>query len=120
MSPHRELAHEAWDEYFDWLSKELLNAPVTIEVSSASTPRTIEARRLALQALSYDRRSDVFEVAAARGGPRLPSSLRHLVDHPSHVYVDSDTMLAPMTIAVDGGDGVRTLIRIERDGAFEG
>ena len=82
MSPHRELAQEAWDEYFDSLSKELLNAPVTIEVTSPSRAHGVEARRLALQALSYDRRSDVFEVAAARGGPRLPSSLRHLVDHP--------------------------------------
>jgi Family of unknown function (DUF5335) len=120
MTPHRELAHEAWDEYFTSLSKELLNAPISIEICSPTRPSTIEARRLALQALSYDRRDDVFEVSAARGGPRLPSSLRHLVDHPAHVYVDSDTMLAPMTIAVDGSDGVRTLIRVERDGAFEG
>lgn len=120
MSPHRELAHEAWDEYFSSLSKELLNAPVSIEISSATQPSTVEAHRLALQGLTYDRRDDVFEVSVARGGARLPSGLRHMVDHPTHVYVDSDTMLPPMTIAVDGGDGVRTLIRIERDGAFEG
>jgi uncharacterized protein DUF5335 len=120
MTPHRELAHEAWDEYFDSLSRELLNAPVSIEIAAPSHPRAIEAHRLALQALSYDRRDDVFEVAAVRGGPHLPSSLRHMVDHPTHVFVDSDTMLPPMSIAVDGGDGVRTLIRIERDGAFEG
>jgi uncharacterized protein DUF5335 len=116
----RELHHEAWDEYFDSLSRELLNAPVSIEILSPDRPRAVEARRLALQALSYDRRDDVFEVAAARGAPRLPSCLRHLVSHPKHVYVDSDTMLAPMTIAVDDSEGVRTVIRIEYDGAFSG
>ena len=51
----------------------------------------------------------------ARGGPHLPSVLRHLVDHPARVAVDNHTMLAPMTIAVDGSDGVRTMIRIEHD-----
>jgi hypothetical protein len=57
----------------------------------------------------------VFEVALARSGPQLPAVLRHLVDHPARVAVDNRTMLAPMTIAVDGRDGLRTRIRIERD-----
>jgi hypothetical protein len=41
--------------------------------------------------------------------------LRHLVDHPARVAVDNHTMLAPMTIAVDGRDVLRTMIRIEHD-----
>jgi hypothetical protein len=115
MEPTRELAHETWSEYLDAVSKELLNAQVSIEIIAEPDPPMFEAGRMALQAVAYDRRDDVFEVAAARGGPQLPSVLRHMVDHPERVLVDSRTLLAPMTIAVDGRDGVRTVIRIERE-----
>jgi len=111
----RELPSETWEEYFDALGRELLHAPTSIEVGDPRGPATVEARHLALHALTYDRRDDVFEVAVARGGPHLPSVLRHLVDHPARVAVDNHTMLAPMTIAVDGRDGIRTTIRIEHD-----
>ena len=115
MEDTRELAHETWAEYFDALSRELLNAPVSIEIERTGQKPAIEAERLALQLLTYDRRDDVFEVSAARGGPHLPSVVRHLVDHPRRIAVDSHTMLAPMTIAVDGVDGARTVIRVGRD-----
>ena len=111
----RELASETWAEYFDALSRELLHAPTTIELVDPSGPTSVEARHMALHALTYDHRDDVFEVAVAQGGPHLPGVLRHLVEHPARVAVDNRTMLAPMTIAVDGRDGLRTMIRIEHD-----
>lgn len=120
MEATRELAPEAWSEYFDALSRELLNAPVSIEILQASQPPAVQAKRLALQALAYDRRDDVFEIAAARGTPHLPAVLRHLVDHPARIAVDSRTMLAPITIAVDDRYGVRTVITIEQDPDFSG
>ncbi|MFZ0975382.1 MAG: DUF5335 family protein [Solirubrobacteraceae bacterium] len=116
----RELASETWAEYFDALSRELFHAPTSIEVVDSSGPANVEAKHLALHALTYDHRDDVFEVAVARGGPHLSAVLRHLVDHPARVAVDNDTMLAPMTIAVDGRDGIRTMIRIEHDPDFGG
>jgi hypothetical protein len=118
VSPTRELAQEAWAEYLDAVSRELLNASVSIEIVPRSTPPMPQATQLALQAVAYDQRDDVFEVAAARGGPRLPSVLRHMVDHPKRILVDSSTLLAPMTIAVDGSDGVRTVIRIADEPEF--
>ena len=92
-----------------------VRAPTTIEVGDAAGPASVEAKHLALHALTYDHRDDVFEVAVARGGPHLPAVLRHLVDHPARVAVDNHTMLAPLTIVVDGRDGLRTMIRIEHD-----
>jgi hypothetical protein len=56
----------------------------------------------------------------ARGMPRLPSVLRHLVDHPERVAVDRQTVLAPITIWVDGHDNVRTVITIERNAEITG
>ncbi len=119
MDATRELARETWSKYFDELSKELLHAPVSIEIIGTEEPM-VEASRLALLALAYDRRDDVFEVSALRGGPRMPSVLRHLVDHPERVTIDSQTILAPRMIAVDGADNVRTVIRITAEGAMSG
>jgi hypothetical protein len=115
MDDMRELAHENWSEYLDALSKELLHAPVSIEVTEAHGPPVRQAKRMALHTLTYDHRDDVFEVAAAQGGPHLPSVIRHFVDHPRRVSVDSHTLLAPMTISVDGRNGARTVIRIGRE-----
>ena len=115
MTATRELVHEAWSEYLEAVSKELLNAQVSIEFIAALGPPAVQAECLALQAVTYDSRQDVFEVAAARGGRRPPRVLRHLVDHPARIEVDSYTLLAPMTISVDGRDGGRTVITIERE-----
>jgi hypothetical protein len=120
MDPTRELAPEAWSEYLDAVSRELLNSDVSIEVISVPDQPMVQARHLALQAVAYDYRDDVFEVAAARGGPRLPSVLRRLVDHPERIVVDSWTLLAPMTISVDSRDGVRTVVRIGGSPDFAG
>jgi hypothetical protein len=120
MEATRELAHDGWSEYFDWLSKELVNAPLSIEIVAPSGQQTAESRDLALQTLAYDWRDDVFEVAGARGGPHLPSTLRRLVNHPQRVLVDSDLILAPIEIAVDGSDGVRTVIKVDREADFSG
>lgn len=115
MNSPRQLAREAWSEYMDALSRELLSAPVSIEVTGQPDGASVEMERLALQALVYDRGDDVFEVAAAGGGPRLRRVLRHVVDHPCRVAVDTQTMLAPMTISVEGPDGARTVIRVSRE-----
>jgi hypothetical protein len=120
MECTRELAHEAWSEYLDAVSRELLNARVSIAVVPTPGAPVMEAEHLAMQAVAYDRRDDVFEVAVARGTPRLPAMLPHLIIHPARIAVDSHTMLAPMTIAVDDRDGVRTVIMIEREPEFTG
>jgi hypothetical protein len=120
METSRELAPEAWGEYLEAVSRELLNAHVSIEVVTPPDQTMVQARHLALQALAYDRRGDVFEVAGAQGGPHLPSTLRRMVDRPERIVVDSWTLLAPMTIQVDGHDGISTVVRIEREPEFGG
>jgi len=66
MQATQALAREAWSEYLDAVSAELVNAPVTIDVMGDPGPPVLEARRRALQALGYDDRDDVFEIAVAR------------------------------------------------------
>ncbi len=120
MEATRELAPDGWSRYLDSITDDLRNAPISIEIIDGEHPPMVAATGLALQLLTYDRRDDVFEVAAARGGPHLPSMLRHLIDHPVRVEVNSMTSLAPTRIVVDAQDGLRTVIRISHDGAFCG
>ncbi len=115
MQPTRVLAREGWSEYLDAVSKELVNAPVSIEVFATGSPPHFEATGLPLIGLSYDGRDDVLVVAAGRPGSHVPDVRRHLIDHPQRIDVDSHTMLAPMRIGVDGQDGVRSVISIDRD-----
>lgn len=117
MNGVRELPTEEWSEYLEALNRELLHAPVSIEVTEESGPTMLGAEHLALATLLYDHRDDVFEVAVTSGDPQVGGVLRHLVDHPSRVAVDTQTMLAPMTISVDGRDGARTVIRVRREDA---
>lgn len=111
MGTARELSHETWDEYLDAVSRELLDSEVSIELDDGH--RADEA--LAFRALTYDPLGDVIELSAARGDGASPDLVRHVVPHPQRVAVDSDTMLAPMTIALDGADGHRTLVRFARE-----
>lgn len=120
MEPTRELPRERWAQYLQDVTAELRNTPVMIEVTDPESGPGVEARRMALQALIYDRRDDVFEVSAAHGGPHLPTTLRHLVDHPTRIEVDSVHAAIPTMISVIDGDGVRTDVRLVRDGAFVG
>ena len=120
MEATRELPRERWADYLQDVTGEMRNVAVVIEVSDPIIGPGVAARRLALQALAYDRRDDVFEVAAARGGPHLPAVLRHMVEHPTRIEVDSLAAFDPTLISVTGQDGARTVIRIVHEGAFTG
>lgn len=120
MNAAHELARERWSGYFDRLSTELLNAEVSIEIGAGTGPPQVEASGLALLSLAYDERDDVFEVAGARGAAHVPSVLRHLVDHPERIALDSPAAMLPGTITIVGGDRVRTIVRIKRPAEFGG
>ena len=113
METAHEVSHEIWDEYLDAVNRELLDSQVSIEFDGSR--EVADTQPLAFRSLTYDRRGDVIELSLATGAGASPHLVRHVVLHPQRVAVDSQTMLAPMTIALDGGDGRRTLVRFERE-----
>lgn len=92
MQATRALVREAWSEYLDAVTAELVNAPVSIEVIDDQGAPVLEAHRVALRALGYDDRDDVFEVAVARHGAHMPGVFHRLVDHPRRIESDSHTL----------------------------
>ena len=120
MEAMRELQRDRWVQYLQDVTGELRNVAVVIEVAAPGKDTRVEARRMPLLALAYDQRDDVFEVAAANGGPHLPAVLRHMVDHPVRIEVDSPAADNPTMISVTAEDGARTTVRIVPEGAFAG
>lgn len=110
MQPARELSPETWDEYFDAVSRELIDAQVLVELDGG---RPLAATELSLLALTYDPHGETLEVALS--DREQSSLLHHLVRKPRRVSIDNQTLLAPLEIAVEAGDGSRTLLRFERD-----
>ena len=120
MHAAHELPRQTWGPYFDGVSQELFNAEVAIEIIEAAGTKRPQLAGLALQALTYDRRDDVFEVAAARGTAHLPSVVRHVVDQPERIAIDGSNGIAPTLIAIDDRGGIRTLVRISRPADLSG
>lgn len=108
----RELEKSHWKSFLDDLSQELPTSDIRIEIISAELGDEVEAAGLLLHAMSYDPRSDEFEVVAGRGTPHAPELIHHRVEHPRHIWVDSRAGILPASIAVDAEDGARTLLRI--------
>ncbi len=77
-----EIAREDWPEFFDRVSGSLRGKQIRIEIDAPELGAQIEASKLSLNGLGYDRRSDVFIVAT--------EALEHLVREPRQIFVSGD------------------------------
>jgi hypothetical protein len=116
----REVPRERWGDELEAVAAELVDARTIIEVQGADLGAQTEERGLLLRTLAYDPRDDVIEVAVARPRPGGEDVLRHLVDRPTRLLVDSREGILPRAIAVDDGDGTRTLVQVVDDAPFGG
>jgi uncharacterized protein DUF5335 len=115
----RELGAEKWVEYFDSIAPGSEGLLVTIEVMSEQLGDQLDVERLPLQAINYDSKDDVLEVAVGGHGVRYPVLLRHFISSPQSVSVEESSPLSPTAILVTDASGVRTLIRLFEAPALE-
>ncbi len=108
----QELDAERWHEYFDSLTPSIEGMLATIEVMDAQAGDQLDAERMPLQAISYDPKDDVLEIALGGRGVRYPVVLRHFVSSPRTISVEESSSITPSAILVTDGGGVRTLIRL--------
>jgi hypothetical protein len=98
-----KLEKEAWQTYFDRISKLVVGKQAEIEVAALSIGDQIEAEWVPLLGISYDPKDDLVEV--------LLEGLDHLIRHPRDIYVDQGPAgLASMEVI--GADDVREIIRL--------
>jgi hypothetical protein len=108
-----------WAEYLDTLTRTLEGSLVTIEVMSEEIGDQIDVERLPLQAIGYDRKDDVLEVAVGGRSPRFPVVLRHLISSPRAISVEERDSSRPSAILVTDADGLCTLVRVFEPVALE-
>jgi hypothetical protein len=108
----QELSPERWVAYFDSIAPSIEGLPVTIEVMSENLGDQTNVERLPLQAIAYDHKDDVLEVAVGGRGPRYPVVLRHFISSPQTISVEESGQTTPIAILVTDAGGDRTLIRL--------
>ena len=107
----RELERASWPAYFDSIASSIEGMLVTVELMGEQLGDQTDIVRLPVQAISYDPRDDVLEVAVGGRGTRYPVVLRHFISSPTAISVE-ELEGRPSAILVTDPDGVRTLIRL--------
>src|SRR5262252_4805778 len=108
----RELERASWAAYFDSIAPSVEGMLVTVELMGEQLGDQTDVERLPVQAISYDPRDDVLEVAVGGRGTRYPVVLRHFISNPTAISVEESPEGTPSAILVTDPSGVRTLIRL--------
>lgn len=91
-----EIKRANWPEFFNRVSAALQGKQIEIEVDAPDLGAQIEARRLSLNGLSYDRRGDVFIIDT--------EVIEHLIHEPRQIFVTGDEDgFDSLVITTDGG-----------------
>ena len=107
----REPERSSWPTYFDSVTASIEGMLVTVELMDEQLGDQTDIERLPVQAISYDPRDDVLEVAVGGRGTRYPVVLRHFISNPTAISVE-ELEDRPSAILVTDPGGVRTLIRL--------
>jgi hypothetical protein len=110
-SSTRDLDADSWAGYFDSLTQSSDGLLITMELMSEELGDQSDVERMPLQAISYDPRDDVLEVAVGGRGVRYPIVLRHFISNPRTISLEEGGEPNPSAILVTDPSGVETLIR---------
>ncbi|HZM32247.1 MAG TPA: DUF5335 family protein [Acidimicrobiales bacterium] len=113
------LPQDRWREQLDDLTEQFAGGSVTIEVLDPEIGDEEEAERLPLAYIEYDPKDAVVIVAVGGGSARFPVVLRHIVQDPQGIVIDTlgEGDDAPAAVEVTGGDGAQTIVTIHRQPA---
>jgi len=115
----REIDRGEWIDYFDSIAARIEGLLVTIEVMSEGLGDQVDVERLPLQAIGYDHKDNVLEVAVGGRSARYPVLLRHFISDPRTISVEESGPLSPTAILVADAGGVKTLVRLFEAPALE-
>jgi hypothetical protein len=98
-----KLEKSDWQNYFDNMSKILEGKRAEIEVDALAIGAQIEADWVPLIGITYDRKSDVLEVAV--------EGLDHMIAKPAEIWIDQAGTELSSVEAVDN-QGYRHIIKL--------
>jgi uncharacterized protein DUF5335 len=100
----RRLDRREWQGFCIRMSHNFIGKRVAIEVASLDFGAQRETERLPLLGMSYDPRSDVFEL--------IVGELDHLIYGPREVYVDESPLIDSIILQIIDAAGVRQIVTL--------
>jgi hypothetical protein len=111
---NEELPQSSWKDVLQSLSKEHEGDEVTIEVTALDFGDQYEAEKLPLAYIEYDPHDDSVSVGVGGRDGRYPVVLRHVIEHPKSVVVDTPAPEELSALEIAAPDGSNTIITIHR------
>jgi hypothetical protein len=112
MPTTKQIPRDEWQSYFERFTKQhLVGGPPeagTIEVVSPVIGDQLEARATHLEGLSYDPKSNAFEVWL--------EDIDHLVFDPAEIWVIEEDDGLVSTIELVAADGAKQIVYLQRSG----
>lgn len=110
--PTDDVPRAGWQAHLDGLTREHEGHDVTIEVLDRELGDEEEVERLPLSSIGFDPKDDVVIVAVGGRDGRFPVVLRHVVENPERIAVDSYADDGRVALDLVDGAGDHTIVTI--------
>lgn len=107
----REIPRREWVEFLDSFSRQHEGWLVTVEVLGAEIGAQVEAQELPLQGITAELKGGDEDAISVILGGGATERVTHNITGPTHVRVEQTEEGADMTLQIESGDGVTTLVR---------
>jgi hypothetical protein len=107
-----EIHRDAWQKTLEALTGEHEGDVVTIEVEDLEIGDQFPAEQIPFNYIEYDPHDDAVSVGVGALDGRYPVLLRHVVEHPDHVFIHRSEE-GPVTVEVRSPDGTATLVTLQ-------
>ena len=107
----REIPREEWLEFLDSFSRQHEGWLVTVEVLGEEIGAQVEAEEMMLEGVTADLKGlgeDVISIILSKGSQER---ITHNITRPTHIRIEQTEGGADMTLQIESGDRVTTLLR---------
>ncbi len=107
----REVPREEWVEYLNSFSRRHEGWLVTVEVLGAAIGAQVEAEEMVLEGVTADLKEGGEDVISVILGKKSTGRVTHNITSPTHVRIEQTEDGSDMTLQIESGGGVTTLVR---------
>jgi hypothetical protein len=106
----REIPRNEWPEFFDSFSRQHEGWLVTVEVLGAEIGAQVEAQELPLEGITAELKAGSEDVITIIIGGGSRGRVTHNILQPTHVRIEQSESGADMTLQIESGSAVTTLV----------
>jgi hypothetical protein len=106
----REIPRDEWVEYLNGFSRQHEGWLVTVEVLGTEIGAQVEAQELPLEGITAELKAGGEDVITIIIGGGSRERVTHNILQPTHVRIEQSESEADMTLQIESGSGVTTLV----------